>query len=218
MLQNPSNLQTPWSPPTCWPCSSQCPSFFAVLPVTQKVCAFCTLQWGVASAGAQGSYRSAGAKQRDKIWYLWGAPQWKLCLPVKLVKTVELHVKSWQRCTNLKILSAKEGCNPVSQAGSFSSPSKCDIATKQKASSERLSSVLSQDLQCSFSHTLVIISKPLVENTHLWNYADFSCFWDYSVEVRALSESWHSVSELQALTTAPGLNFGWEISLGAQTL
>lgn len=105
----------------------------------------------------------------------------------------------------------------MSQAGSFSSPSKCDIATKQKASAERLSSVLSQDLQCSFSHTLVIISEPLVKNTHLWNQADFSCFWDYSVEVRAVSDSWHSVSELETLTAAPGLSFGWEIRLGTQT-
>lgn len=102
------------------------------------------------------------------------------------------------------------GCNPVSQAGCFSSPSKCDIATKQQASSEGLSSVLSQDLQCSFSHTLVIISEPAVENTHLWNHSDFSCFWDHSIETRAESGSRHS--DLQTLAATFGLRFVWSIN------
>lgn len=98
----------------------------------------------------------------------------------------------------------------MSQAGCFSSPSKCDIATKQQASTEGFSSVLSQDLQCSFSHTLVIISEPAVENTHLWNHSDFSCFWDHSIETRAESGSWHP--HLQTLAATFGLCFGWGIN------
>lgn len=73
----------------------------------------------------------------------------------------------------------------VRSTGWFSSPSKCGIATKERASSEGLSPVLLQELQCSFSDSLVIISEPAVENTHLWSHTDFSCSWDYSKELRA---------------------------------